>query len=117
MTSSKECESHLSGCEDEVVEFENITVKLSISENQVVAQIYPNCMTIEEVKKDIARKFEVDPKLLTICQCEQVLNDDCKLYDAERNEYGIYELFLAINDSAGDMETAPAILNLDIYYK
>ncbi|XP_055903866.1 IQ and ubiquitin-like domain-containing protein [Eupeodes corollae] len=116
MTSSKECESHLSGCEDEVVEFENITVKLSISENQVVAQIYPNCMTIEEVKKDIARKFEVDPKLLTICQCEQVLSDDCKLYDAERNEYGIYELFLAINDSAGDMETAPAILNLDIYY-
>ncbi|XP_055850185.1 IQ and ubiquitin-like domain-containing protein [Episyrphus balteatus] len=115
MTSSKDCDSHLSGCEDEIVEFENITVKLSISDAQVVAQIYPNCMTIEEVKKDIARKFEVDPKLLIICQCGKVLNDDSKLYDAERNDYGIYELTLGINEIKDAKENTP-ILNLDIYY-
>lgn len=83
--------------EEEIVEIENVTLKFRLKGNQTIAQIYPNCMTLAEVKTDIARRFEVEPELLLLKQGSQILSDVCSIRETDIDEYGIYEYQLELN--------------------
>ncbi|XP_073815788.1 IQ motif and ubiquitin-like domain-containing protein [Musca autumnalis] len=82
--------------QDEIVTIENVTVKFRLAINQVIAQIYPNCMTLGEVKIDIGRRFEVAPELLKLTQNNRIPADECRIRDTECDEFGIHEFGLSL---------------------
>ncbi|KAI8130333.1 hypothetical protein FF38_04992 [Lucilia cuprina] len=83
--------------DEEIVDIENVTVKFRLKGNQTIAQIYPNCMTLAEVKTDIARRFEIDANLLVLKQGQQILSDLCSIRETDNDEYGIHEYQLELN--------------------
>ncbi|XP_020813138.1 IQ and ubiquitin-like domain-containing protein [Drosophila serrata] len=116
---SRSTESEQQNSEECCVELENVTVKFRLSDSEMVAQVYPNCMTLGEVKQDMARKFEVDPKLLVLLQNGNVLCNSLPINSTALDEFGIHEfqLELQCNDSVqGDSQTSLPKLDLDVYY-
>ncbi|XP_065371639.1 IQ motif and ubiquitin-like domain-containing protein [Calliphora vicina] len=117
------------GEDEEIVDIENVTVKFRIKGNQTIAQIYPNCMTLSEVKTDIARRFEIEPKLLILKQGPQILSDLCSIRETDNDEYGIHEYLLELNvklkplkieqqtnaNKGEELERQPK-LDLNVYY-
>lgn len=79
---------------------QNVTVKFHIIDKQSVAQIYPNRLTIEVVKEDIGSKFKVNSKYLNVKQSGVIVPNALKLYEIWRNDFGIIELELSLNDLA-----------------
>ncbi|KAH8318918.1 hypothetical protein KR074_011961 [Drosophila pseudoananassae] len=100
-----------------IVELENVTVKFRISEADIVAQVYPNCMILSEIKQDMARKFEVDPSLLVLRQDGRVLCDSLPLNSTALDEFGIHEFQMELrsNQKHGSDSSMPK-LDLDVYY-
>ncbi|KAM7362629.1 IQ motif and ubiquitin-like domain-containing protein isoform 2-T2 [Cochliomyia hominivorax] len=85
------------GEQEEIVDIENVTVKFRLQGNQTIAQIYPNCMTLSEVKTDVARRFELEPELLVLKQGQEILSDFCAIKETDSDEYGIHEYQLELN--------------------
>lgn len=116
--------------QDEIVTIENVTVKFRLAINQVIAQVYPNCLTLGEVKTDIGRRFEVAPELLILTQNHRTLSDECRIRDTESDEFGIHEFGLSLNvvqkpksavtdevEEEEDEDHRSAKLDLEVYYK
>uniref|UniRef100_A0A1I8QF59 IQ motif and ubiquitin-like domain-containing protein n=1 Tax=Stomoxys calcitrans TaxID=35570 RepID=A0A1I8QF59_STOCA len=82
--------------QDEIVTIENVTVKFRLAINQVIAQVYPNCMTLGEVKVDIGRRFEVAPELLVLAQNNRILPDEYRIRETENDDFGIHEYALSL---------------------
>ncbi|XP_075147763.1 IQ motif and ubiquitin-like domain-containing protein [Haematobia irritans] len=114
--------------QDEIVTIENVTVKFRLAINQVIAQVYPNCMTLGEVKVDIGRRFEVAPDLLVLAQNNCILSDECRIRETDNDDFGIHEYALSLKptekrkslttDTATpneDNEREPK-LDLEVYY-
>ncbi|XP_037943407.1 IQ and ubiquitin-like domain-containing protein [Teleopsis dalmanni] len=103
--------------DEEIVQIENVTVKFRISESQIIAQIYPNRLTIMDIKKDLARKFEITPEVLCVMQHEAEVADSSLLMETNKNEFGIYEFCLKLQKSSRwDSKSKPAKLDLNVYY-
>ncbi|ALC47576.1 CG13855 [Drosophila busckii] len=96
------------------VELENVTVKFHLAENEILAQLYPNCMTMAEVKQDIARKFEVDPEHLLLMQADRILCDSTPINSTDFDEFGIHEFQLKMKPPAGAAQQPK--LDLNVYY-
>ncbi|XP_001358727.2 IQ and ubiquitin-like domain-containing protein [Drosophila pseudoobscura] len=111
-SNSTESEHTEEGC----VELENVTVKFRISEMDIVAQVYPNCMTLAEVKQDISRKFEVEPKLLVLRQENRPLCDSLPINSTKFDEFGIHEFELELLAPKDIGTEAAPKLDLDVYY-
>lgn len=102
-------------CPDDIVNFEKLTVKFQISDTQTVAQVYPNCMTIAEIKTDLGRKFEVDPGVLIICQDGKEAEDSLKLEALTQNEFGIVETYLKLDEEQSKQKEFK--LDPQVYYR
>ncbi|XP_034116733.1 IQ and ubiquitin-like domain-containing protein [Drosophila albomicans] len=94
------------------VDVENVTVKFYLSKTKIVAQVYPNCMTMAEVKQDISRKFEVDPSVILLKQNNRLLCDNTPIHSTNIDEFGIHEFQLELNVPQGDNTK----LSLNVYY-
>ena len=104
---------------DEIVLIENVTVKFCIPNSQeIIAQVYPNRLRIGDIKKDIARKFEVDVEILVFKQNGRVICDECLLLETVSDEFGIHEfhLFLDVPTPTDDQTTVPK-LDINVYYE
>ncbi|KAH8278587.1 hypothetical protein KR018_005706 [Drosophila ironensis] len=98
-------------------EMENVTVKFRVSEADIVAQVYPNCLILSEIKQDMARKFEVEPSLLVLRQKGRVLCDTLPLHSTDLNEFGIHEFQLELLEPRRRDSDAPQPkLDLDVYF-
>lgn len=95
------------------VQKENVTVKFYVSASNIVAQVYPNTMTMAEVKQDISRKFEVDPEFLVLKQHDRVLCNNVPIYWTSSDDFGIHEYLLLLNLPEGNTTR----LNMNIYYE
>ncbi|KAL9900203.1 IQ motif and ubiquitin-like domain-containing protein isoform 1-T1 [Glossina fuscipes fuscipes] len=103
---------------------QNVTVKFQFNGNQVVAQTYPICITIGEIKTDLARRFDVDTDLLILSQCSRVQSDECVLSEASINEFRIYEFDLKLKarkkqknvEKDERHEDHEPVLDFDVYY-
>lgn len=102
--------------EDEVLLLKDVTVKFRIFKSQIVTHAYPNIYTIEEVKKDISKKFQIQPKFLILKQSssERVLEDVLNLFDVCDNNYGIVNMDLELAESAREENIR---LEPQVYYK
>uniref|UniRef100_A0A1I8M3B5 IQ motif and ubiquitin-like domain-containing protein n=1 Tax=Musca domestica TaxID=7370 RepID=A0A1I8M3B5_MUSDO len=100
--------------QDEIVTIENVTVKFRLAINQVIAQVYPNCMTLGEVKIDMGRRFEVHPDLLRLSQNNRILSDEYRIRETVCDEFGIHEFGLSLNDD--DRRKREPKLDLEVYY-
>lgn len=99
--------------DDNDVPSENITVKFKVSETQIIAHSYFKGMTIDEVKKDIASKFKIDPKYLVIIHADAAVPNEIKLIEICKNNFGIIDVRLSLNDEA----TKDSIqLDVNVYY-
>ncbi|XP_037729573.1 IQ and ubiquitin-like domain-containing protein [Drosophila subpulchrella] len=111
---SRSTESEPQHSEECCVELENVTVKFRLSESDILAQVYPNCMTLGEVKQDVARKFEVEPGWLVLQQDGRILCDSVPLNSTALDEFGIHEFQLQLyKDGTEDLTSK---LDLDVYY-
>ncbi|XP_017007619.2 IQ motif and ubiquitin-like domain-containing protein [Drosophila takahashii] len=111
---SRSTESEPQHSEECCVELENVTVKFRISESDILAQVYPNCMTLGEVKQDIARKFEVEPGWLVLRQDGRILCDSVPLNSTALDEFGIHEFQLELYREGKEDQNSK--LDLDVYY-
>lgn len=122
-SSSSEVEEH-----EEIVDIENVTVKFHLNGNQTIAQVYPNCMTLDEVKTDIGRRFEIEPKFLILKQGNQILSDSCAIFETDFDEFGIHEYMLELKNTGkstktnqqyndAEQELNEPKLDLNIYYR
>ncbi|XP_068157239.1 IQ motif and ubiquitin-like domain-containing protein [Drosophila tropicalis] len=103
------------------VELENVTVKFHISQSQIVAQVYPNCMTMSEVKQDMARKFEVSPESLVLKQSGRILCDSVAINSTKFDSFGIHEFNLellgaGVTKDGDDSAISVPKLDLNVYY-
>uniref|UniRef100_A0A1B0A7V4 IQ motif and ubiquitin-like domain-containing protein n=1 Tax=Glossina pallidipes TaxID=7398 RepID=A0A1B0A7V4_GLOPL len=108
----------------------NVTVKFHFNGNQVIAQTYPLCISLGEIKADLARRFDVDTELLILSQCSRVQSDDCTLSQTCINEYHIYEFDLKLKakkkqkkgkegkneKNEEENEGNQPVLDFDVYY-
>jgi len=92
-----------------------VTVKFRLSESDILAQVYPNCMTLGEVKQDVARKFEVEPGWLVLQQDGRILCDSVPLNSTALDEFGIHEFQLQLYKEGTEDLTSK--LDLDVYYE
>lgn len=92
---------------------ENVTVKFFVTESNIVAQVYPNTMTMAEVKQDISRKFEVNPEFIILTQHGRVLCDNVPIYWTSSDDFGIHEFQLLLNLPEGNTTR----LNMNVYYE
>ncbi|TDG52438.1 hypothetical protein AWZ03_001268 [Drosophila navojoa] len=100
------------------MEPQNVTVKFCIAPDKLIAQVYPNCMTMAEVKQDIARRFEVDPMMLLIKQEGSLICNTVPIYATISDEFGIhkFDLELAQKPKVDECDPTPK-LSLRVYYE
>lgn len=102
--------------EDDLLVLKDVTVKFRILKSQIVTHAYPNIYTIEEVKKDISKKFQIQPQFLILKQSssERILEDVLRLFDVCDNNYGIVNMDLELAESAREENIR---LEPQVYYK
>lgn len=102
--------------------YKNMTVKFQLNNFHTVVQVYPNRLSLEEIKKDIGQKFKVDGKYLCLHQNMVNCSDALRLCDVERNDFGIIEFELKLNELAveynsGVLKGERLVLNPDVFYR
>lgn len=102
--------------EDDLLVLKDVTVKFRVLKSQIVTHAYPNIYTIEEVKKDISKKFQIPTKFLILREnsSEKPLEDGLRLFDVCDNDYGIVDMDLELADSAREENIR---LEPQVYYK
>lgn len=102
--------------EDDLLVLKDVTVKFRVLKSQIVTHAYPNIYTIEEVKKDISKKFQIPTKFLILREnsSEKTLEDGLRLFDVCDNDYGIVDMDLELADSAREENIR---LEPQVYYK
>lgn len=103
----------------------NITVRFELNEFDTVAQVYPELTTIEDVLEDVASKFQLLPKYVTIKQKFGVkLPKTAHLYQIlGPNDFGIFDVKLGLSDLANHInesirnEHEKIQLDTNVYYR
>lgn len=106
---------------------EKVTVRFTLDQYHVVAQVYTAVTTIFKVVQDLANKFKVYARFLKLNHDdiieEGTLDVNLKLWELPRNEYGIIELNLGLNKLADQFnalakrQSAKARLDLEVFYR
>ncbi|XP_062538956.1 IQ and ubiquitin-like domain-containing protein isoform X2 [Armigeres subalbatus] len=88
--------------EDELLVLKDVTIKFRVMKSHIVTHAYPNIYTIEEVKKDISKKFQVPTKFLMLREnsSEKPLEDSSRLFDVCDNDFGIIDVDLELVEGA-----------------
>ncbi|XP_038104266.1 IQ and ubiquitin-like domain-containing protein [Culex quinquefasciatus] len=88
--------------EDEILILKDVTVKFRILKFHIVTHAYPNIYTIDEVKKDISTKFQIQQKYLVLKQVNSTnpLKDSQRLFDLCDNDYGVIDMELELTENA-----------------
>lgn len=103
----------------------NVTVKFKLNDTQTIAQVYPNNLTVEDIRKDISKKIQIDEKYLELWkENDFISNTNILLADVCCNTSGcgIVEFNLMLNKLAKDFnekitnKNEQIILNADSYY-
>lgn len=102
----------------------NITVRFELNEFDTVAQVYPELTTIGEVLEDVASKFQLLPKYLTIKQKFGVkIAKTARLYQLCTNDFNILDFKLDLSDLANHINESIRIehekirLDTNLYYR
>lgn len=96
----KENDSQLSACRKD--QSENVTVRFKLNDFETIAQVYPVSATIENILDDIASKFQVLTKYLSI-KCEKFgakFPKNVEIKQLCKNEFGILDAQLCLSDLA-----------------
>ncbi|XP_050088317.1 IQ and ubiquitin-like domain-containing protein [Anopheles aquasalis] len=92
----------------------DVTVKFHLAKAQVVAHAYPGHYTVDEVRENIACKFQVKPKFLLLRQAGAEVAGHRRLADLGVSEYNVCDLELLLSDVARQENVQ---LNVKLYYK
>lgn len=104
----------------------NITVKFLINEFETVAQVYAATVTVGHVLKDIATKFKLPSKYVTIRRDDHVASKipyGTQLHQICRNAIGIVTVILRLSELADEIndsvnnEHERIKLDCDVYYR
>lgn len=102
----------------------NITVRFELNEFDTVAQVYPELTTIGEVLEDVASKFQLLPKYLTIKQkFGMKIPKTARLYQLCTNDFNILDFKLGLSDLANHINESIHIeyekirLDTNLYYR
>lgn len=102
----------------------NITVRFELNEFDTVAQVYPELTTIGEVLEDVASKFQLLPKYLTIKQkFGAKIPKPARLYQLCTNDFGILDFKLGLSDLANHInesirnEHEKICMDTNLYYR
>lgn len=103
----------------------NITVRFELNEFDTVAQVYPELTTIEDVLEDVASKFQLLPKYVTMKQkFGAKLPKTAHLYQLlGPNDFGIFDVKLGLSDLANHInesirnEHEKIQLDTNLYYR
>lgn len=91
----------------------DVTVKFLVDNAQTIAQTYPNNVSILEVKRDIAEKFQVKETDIVFKQCNVEVPNSMTVSDVFTNEFGVIDIQLDLNDEAIDNDV---ILDANVYF-
>lgn len=102
----------------------NITVRFELNEFDTVAQVYPELTTIGDVLDDVASKFQMPPKYLSIKQkfgskpiktsrLHQLCTNNFRILDVK---LGLSDLAIQINESIHN-EHEKILLDTNFYYR
>lgn len=102
--------------EEEFLLLKDITVKFRIMKFHIVTHAYPNIYTIDEVKKDISTKFQIQQKYLVLKQVNypSPLKEDQRLFDLCDNDFGVIDMDVELTENAS---LANVRLEPQLYYK
>lgn len=108
-----------------VVETRNITVRFELNElHDTVAQVYPESATIEDVLEDVASKFQLLPKYLSIKQkFGTKIPKTARLCQLCTNDFAILDVKLDLSDLAHHInesirnEHEKIRLDTNLYYR
>lgn len=81
---------------------ENVTVRFKLNNFETIAQVYPVSITIEHILDDIASKFQLLTKYVSI-KAEKFgpqFPKNVKLRQLCKNEFGIFDVQLCLSDLA-----------------
>lgn len=103
----------------------NITVRFELNEFDTVAQVYPELVEIEDVLEDVASKFQLLPKYLTIKQKFGTKPPkSARLYQLlGTNDFGILDFKLGLSDLANHInesirnEHEKIRIDTNLYYR
>lgn len=102
----------------------NITVRFELNEFDTVAQVYPELMSIGEVLDDVASKFQLLPKYLSIKQkFKAKVPKTARLLQLCTNTFRILDVKLGLSDLANHInesisnEHEKIRLDTDLYYR
>jgi ABC-type uncharacterized transport system auxiliary subunit len=92
----------------------NITVKFHITDSDVVTHHFSSASTISTIKNEMAKKFKVDQKYLSIRQNGKIVEDKWKLGQVDINKFGIVDVELTLNEVGARNEIQ---LDTSAYYR
>lgn len=102
----------------------NITVRFELNEFDTVAQVYPELTTIGDVLDDVASKFQLLPKYLTIKhKLGGAFPKSAHLIQLCTNTFRIFDVKLGLSDLANHInesihnEQEKIQLDTDLYYR
>lgn len=102
----------------------NITVRFELNEFDTVAQVYPESLSIGEVVEDVALKFQLLPKYLSIKQkFGAKITKNAKLFQLCTNTFRILDVKLGLSDLANHInesicnEHEKIRLDTNFYYR
>lgn len=102
----------------------NVTVRFELNEFDTVAQVYPELTTIGEVLDDVASKFQLLPKYLSIKQkFGAKVPKTARLYQLCTNDFGILDFKLGLSDLANHINESIRVehekirLDTNLYYR
>lgn len=106
-------------------ENKNVTVRFKLNEFETIAQVYSSTTTIEQTLDDIASKFQLLPKYLSIKpeNFESKFSKTFQLKQLCTNEFGILDVQLGLSDLANHINESiqndfeKIQLDTDLYYR
>lgn len=99
-------------CNSEVCN-RDVTVKFQVDNAQTIAQTYPSALSIIEVKRDIAEKFQVKEDDILFKQCNVEVPNSITISDVVTNEFGVIDIQLDLTDDAIDNDV---VLDTSVYF-
>lgn len=100
----------------------NITVRFKLSDFDTIAQVYPSTSTVGSVLDDIASKFKLLPKYLTLKR-DKKLSKNTELSQICTNSFDIVDVQLNLSDLARHINESiqndyeKIHLDTDLYYR
>lgn len=103
---------------------ENISVKFRFNEIETVVQVYHSDLSISAILKDIADKFMLPSKCITLYRDgdRKRISGNCELHEICQNDFGIVDVNLELSDLAHEINERRNVddqikLSSEVYYR